>query len=1028
VALLGRDRLLAWGVSAWRDAVAGHGRVLLLAGEAGIGKTTLARAIVDHAAADGAVVRWGSCWDGGRVPLSVWIEALRATDDDPCAKVAARVVERTLADDADAAAAENARLRLLSDVVDAVRAASKAQPQLVVLDDVHWADSASLLLLRALAAHAPTMRVLVVATYRDDEVPADSPLLGLGGGADYLELHGLTEPDVGRLLGDVLGRTPTPAEQRGVYQQTAGNPLFVSHVARLLDGGAPSSLPHGMGEVLARRLARLPAACDRALGAAAVLGHEFDVDTVARVLDASADDTLAALDHAIAARVAGPVEGSVRRWAFTHALVRTARDDALASTERAELHRRAFDALAGAGATPVAVLAHHAMRGRFARDDLRPVEAMLAAGDDALRRLAPDEAMSWYQHAVALAPAGLHGDEPRARAHLGLGRARMRSGDGTGAGDAFVACAALARRLGRPELLALAALGFGSGLGGFEIRMLDRRQAELLEEAAAALDERSPLRPWVLARLSCALTMLGTPERRLALADDAITAARALGDRAAIAAALAGRCDAIAGPAFVAERVAASDEIIAIGEQLPDLGIELLGRRHRIVTLAERCDLRELDAEVARFERTASLLADPIYSWYVPLWHASRALSAGRLDEATRLAEEARRIGTLGGSANAQVLPLVVDLYVSIVAEDGDALRRNIELLVGDLAAMLLANGMPMLLWGDVMLGAADGAIRTRDLVERVDDVLAVDAEWLAAMVPLVDLVFMFRLDDLAPALYERLVPFHAVGVVEGIVATHRGATARWLALLAAQMGDAGAVEAHIAESIALAERVGPLVLHDAHVAAAAARARVGVTTVVEGHPERAEATPASMHRAGDAWTITWEGRAVQVRHAKGIADLATLLERPGREVHVRELDGAALPGHTGGSDAALDATALAQYRHRLFELEAELDEADRHADVARAAGLAAERDAVVDELTRAVGLGGRSRPMASDPDERLRKAVSARVKASIDRVELLHPPLGRHLRASVHTGFWCRYAPERDVHWDIRRHTASGE
>jgi hypothetical protein len=176
------------------------------------------------------------------------------------------------------------------------------------------------------------------------------------------------------------------------------------------------------------------------------------------------------------------------------------------------------------------------------------------------------------------------------------------------------------------------------------------------------------------------------------------------------------------------------------------------------------------------------------------------------------------------------------------------------------------------------------------------------------------------------------------------------------------------------------------------------------------------------MVRQGDSWAISWDGLTVQVRHAKGVADIAMLVAVPGRELHVRELDGisAHLPPSSESSGDGADAQAIGQYRTRLRELETELDEADHRGDIGRSALLAAERDALVAELSRSVGLGGRPRRAGSDPDERLRKAVSARVKASIDRIESLHPALGRHLQASVRTGYWCSYRPERAVRWHV--------
>jgi hypothetical protein len=137
--------------------------------------------------------------------------------------------------------------------------------------------------------------------------------------------------------------------------------------------------------------------------------------------------------------------------------------------------------------------------------------------------------------------------------------------------------------------------------------------------------------------------------------------------------------------------------------------------------------------------------------------------------------------------------------------------------------------------------------------------------------------------------------------------------------------------------------------------------------------------------------------------------------------VHVREHEGAPDEVRAGPStEPTHDETTVERYRQRLQDLEEDLDEADRHGDLGRSAKLAAEREALLAELARSVGLGGRPRRAAGDADERLRKAVSARVKASIERVEALHPALGRHLRASVRTGFWCGYWPEQPVTWRV--------
>jgi hypothetical protein len=228
-------------------------------------------------------------------------------------------------------------------------------------------------------------------------------------------------------------------------------------------------------------------------------------------------------------------------------------------------------------------------------------------------------------------------------------------------------------------------------------------------------------------------------------------------------------------------------------------------------------------------------------------------------------------------------------------------------------------------------------------------------------------------------------------------------------------MGAPELVEQHLAVALPLAAQCGPFVQLDVERAAAEARARVDRRAAP---PVATGPTTASLVRDGDVWAITWDATTVRVRHAKGVADLAAMLARPARELHVRDLEAGSIAG--ASVEAMADADALGQYRARLREIEAQLDDADRDGDIGRSTVLTAERDALVAELARTTGLGGRARRAAADPDERLRKAVSARVKASIERIEQLHPALGRHLRASVRTGFWCSYAPERPVEWRV--------
>ena len=198
-------------------------------------------------------------------------------------------------------------------------------------------------------------------------------------------------------------------------------------------------------------------------------------------------------------------------------------------------------------------------------------------------------------------------------------------------------------------LLARAALGYSVDLSGFEVKLFDQRQIDLLEEAAEALDGAGPaadaVRATVMGRLSVALSLTGSDERRLQLAEDAVDLARAAGDPMALGFALAAHCDAISSPDHVLDRLAESSEIIAIGERLGDAALELLGRRLRFVACLESGDMAGADREADGFERRAEALGNPLYSWYVPLWRAQRQLIHGDLDGCEQGIAEADETG-----------------------------------------------------------------------------------------------------------------------------------------------------------------------------------------------------------------------------------------------------------------------------------------------------------------------------------------------------------------------------------------------
>ena len=166
-------------------------------------------------------------------------------------------------------------------------------------------------------------------------------------------------------------------------------------------------------------------------------------------------------------------------------------------------------------------------------------------------------------------------------------------------------------------------------------------------------------------------------------------------------------------------------------------------------------------------------------------------------------------------------------------------------------------------------------------------------------------------------------------------------------------------------------------------------------------------------------WEASYRGRVATIRSSKGLADLAVLLASPGREHHCLDLAGAGAQEASTGE--VIDDAARRAYETRIRDLQEDVDDAELAYDLARAERAQAELDALVDHLTAALGMGGRTR-RASGTAERARTAVTHRLRSTIRQFADAHPELGRHLRASINTGLYCSYTPPDDTTWHIER------
>ena len=436
---VGRDDVLAELRRVVDEAVAGRGHLLLLAGEAGIGKTTMLTAAAGFAESRGVRVAWGWGWPGEGAPgYWPWVQVMRMLGLDipwPAEDSGQPV--------GDAPASE--RFRLFDEVTSLLLAESRIQPLLLLLDDLQWADQPSQLLLDFLARRLPAGAVAVVGGYRDTEPapgPAPGPVLAaLAARTTVLPLTGLGPDAVGDLVADVVGEQRAAEVAAGVHRRTGGNPFFVQQVSWLLRSGQ-EGIPPGVHEALELRFAALPGAAAAALRTAAVIGQRFSADLVALVSGQPSGAVAEALAAAVRARVVS--RDGIDAYRFAHDLFREYAYDQLPEAERASLHRRIGQALeasrAAGGEVTLAELARH-----FVLAD--PVSAQaweysVAAAREATARLAYEEAVRHWEHAVAATDAR---PAERTGALLELAEARRRAGQGEAAAQAYLRAGELAR-------------------------------------------------------------------------------------------------------------------------------------------------------------------------------------------------------------------------------------------------------------------------------------------------------------------------------------------------------------------------------------------------------------------------------------------------------------------------------------------------------------------------------------------------------------------------------------------------------
>ncbi|MFI8454696.1 ATP-binding protein [Kitasatospora sp. NPDC085464] len=1052
--LVGRAALLTSLCRAVDGAAAGRGGLVLLAGEPGIGKTALAAEVVRYARSSGVTAVWGLCEDGGVAPaLWPWQQIVRAVTgragpfapEPPGQQPLAEQPpgEQSAGDELPGegpprrtsapAGGADSRLALFDRIAGLLL--RDGRPLVAVLDDLQWADPASVLLLGHLGRRSRHEPLLLIGTYRDVELPDDHPLPALPG-AEVVVLGGLDATGVGTLL-ERFGPPATPEAAALVHRRTGGNPFFVQQVARLRAAAADNpagsdnpTVPTAVGQTVARRLARLPDRTARALGTAAVLGRAFTADRLAGVAAVPRAEVPGLLEPALRARIVardGP-DG----YRFVHDLFRAELVDRLDPARRAELHLAAARALADT-AGPAELAWHHGQALPFG-----PVEPAVRhavrAGEEAMALLAYEEAARWWQQAVRLTAP----DDPAAlRLRADLAEAELRAGARDSAARRFAEVAEAAQAANRPDLLAAAALGLHEA--GVRSDDSPREVVDRLERAEAALagGPHAAVHAEVLAAL--ARELADGPERDTPRARDlarrAADRARAAGDPHALATALFAQHDVTWAPGTAQDRLALADGMVAAAVAAHDTALEFEGTLCRFVALLELADPGAADA-LRRAADAAERSRLPRARYLVRSRDAAWALLRGRYREADQLSAEASELAEAIGEPDGAGVS-ATQRIAGALAREGPAGVAATLAECGD--AGLPPEFLPHWRCFDHLAadepGAAAAVLRALPAAEVLSRY-----RWraLAGLAFDVEIAVAAGVPEVREDRYRRLLPYERETIVIGGGVAVLGPVALYLGLAAT---GPEAVR-HLTDALDGADRLGArpvavrarLELGRALLARdpAGERGRLLLAQALAAAEELgldwlrddARATLARadsdhvFHRDGQLWTLGYRGRTVVLKDAKGLHDLALLLSSPGREVSATRLLGG--PDHPpSGSDERADERARAAYRARLDRLDGEIAEARELDDVPRLARAEEERDALVAELRGAYGLGGRPRRLG-DAGERARTTVTARIRDTMRRIEREHPELGRHLAASVTTGRACAYRPAQPVHWQL--------
>jgi tetratricopeptide (TPR) repeat protein len=1100
----------------------GAPQALLVRGEPGIGKTRLAAEAGAEAIGFGAIVLYGRCELEPAEPHRAVAEALAGwvtrEGPDPARErlgdAAGPLAQLAPALGDDPPSPD--RHTLYAALASGLARVAGDDGLLLVLDDVHWADAATVEMVRHVLRSPARLPAVLLLLYRPNgpDAPHHALLEEAGGreGFEHITLDGLQDDEAAALAAHVAQRqrdARLDALAARLAGLTAGNPLYLTEITRHLletstfDAALESKtddvlrdVPENLRGLVLRRIDALGPEATPILTAAALVGSEFTPATVRAATGGDEGAISAVVDAATRAGLLRPAAQAGPRFAFVHSVVERALAESAPDEDRPRLHGAIADALehdATAAGDRIAALAHH----RVAALPDRPGEAIAAvaaAGSQALERLAPHEARGHFETALGLVEQWApDADALRDELRVGFGDAQRRLGEPTFR-ETLLEAGRSARDRGDDATLVRAVLansrGFVSASGE-----VDRERVELLE-AAHSVAANGADRARMLALLASERTFDGDAEGRRDVSREAVELARATGDPATTCAVLTLTFCPTSSPDSLDERRERMREAVALADQvgaplaqfdaLHWLGVAFIqGGR-----VAEA--VRTVDREAALAER----LGEPTALWLATHARAGLATMFGHIEQAEQLAGRALEHATASGQPDAlafyalQLAPIRFEQgrlgelqpLVAQAVQESPGLPALRALLALSLCEAELPAQAREVLATDAADGFAalpDDMARLvaltlyADVTARVLDVAA--AETLVELLePWADQIAYAGIGGWGPvrrahgrvlAVTGRLDEAEAV-LQAAVGSATRAGTQLWAAraqsdvaeVLLRRRGEgdrdqalqlleaardagrrlgAGGIERRARMLADREQAIDELGRAGGRAPALVGLPRRGDEPPAPRRPSPDEARAGILRRHGALWHLSVNGSSATVRDGRGMRHLVRLLLAPGIEVSALELatEGAAngedlravagddlsVRGTSERSEPLLDAEAKRAFRERVSELEEEREEAEAFNDPERAARAVEELDALREELTRSLGLGGRDR-RTSSAAERARLSVTRAIRRTIARIGEQDPDLGRELDAAVRTGTLCSYrpAPGRAIEWRL--------